>query len=117
MHFDQLQMHGGLPGVKSDNAVDAALARPRHQWAYGSAGDVFDLAAAYGFALATTHGYCDGNKRIAFVVTSPFLGVNGWDLDAAEPEVVHIVLDLVTGVCDEAQFATWLRTHSRPWTD
>lgn len=117
MHFDQLQQHGGLPGIKDENAVEAALARPRHKWAYGTAADLLDLAAAYGFALATTHGYSDGNKRIAFVATYTFLGLNGWDLDVPEPAVVQIMLDVAQSTCDEAQLADWLRARSTPWLD
>ena len=29
IHFDQLREHGGLAGVRDDNALEAALARAR----------------------------------------------------------------------------------------
>lgn len=41
-----------------------------------------------GFGLATSHPYRDGNKRIAFLAMVIFLGLNDWDLDALEAEVV-----------------------------
>jgi death-on-curing protein len=111
MHFDQLQQHGGLPGIKDENALDAALARPKHKWVYESATDIFDLAAAYGFALATTHAYSDGNKRIAFMAMYTFLGLNGWEPIAPEPAVVQVTIDVARGALGEAQLAEWLRRN------
>ncbi len=65
VHLDQLREHGGLPGLRDENTLEAALARPRHKWAYGST-DLATLAAAYGYGLVTSHPYRDGNKRTAF---------------------------------------------------
>ncbi len=41
-----------------------------------------------------------------------FLGINGWDLQAPEPEAVHFLLGLSTKRINEAQFADWLRQSS-----
>ena len=35
IHQEQLAEHGGLPGLKDENALEAALARPLHKHAYG----------------------------------------------------------------------------------
>ena len=35
MHREQLAEHGGLPGLKDENALEAALARPLNKAAYG----------------------------------------------------------------------------------
>lgn len=114
MHFDQLQQHGGLFGIKDENALESALARPRHRWQYEPGSDLCALAAAYGFGLATNHAYSDGNKRIAFVTMYTFLGVNGWEINAPEPQVVRLMVDVASGACDEEQLATWLRGHVEP---
>ena len=73
------------------------------------------LAAAYGYGFATAHGYSDGNKRIAFVAMYTFLGVNGLEIVAPEPQVVRLMIDVASGACDEAQLAAWLRQHVEPF--
>lgn len=117
MHYDQLQQHGGLYGIKDENALESALARPRNKWAYEPQSDLCALAAAYGFGLATNHGYSDGNKRIAFLAMYTFLGINGWEIVAAEPAVVQLMLDVAAHRCDEEALAAWLREHIEPLAD
>ena len=108
-HFDQLREHGGRPGVRDEGALEAALARPRHKWAYDRKPDLATLAAAYGFGLATAHPYVDGNKRAAFLAMLIFLGLNDLDLDATEPEVVTVMVGLASGQLKERELADWLR--------
>jgi death on curing protein len=57
------------------------------------------------------HPYRDGNKRIASLTMVVFLGLNGWDLDAPEAEVVSTMLALAAGRCSESELADWLRSH------
>lgn len=112
VHADQLKQHGGLPGLRDENALESALARPKNRWSYQSDGDLFDLAAAYGFGLATSHPYIDGNKRVAFLAMYVFLGLNDFDLEATQAQVVEVMLELASGSLDEAELAKWLRVHA-----
>jgi death on curing protein len=105
-----LREHGGLQGVRDENALESALAKARNKWAHESAPDLAALAAAYGYGLATSHPYHDGNKRIAFLAMVMFLGLNGWDLDASESEVVSTMLAVADGSYLEPELAEWLRT-------
>ena len=109
VHLDQIREHGGLPGVRDENGLEAALARPRQKWHYDADTDLATLAAAYAFGLAKAHAYNDGNKRIAFLSAMIFLGLNGKDLDATETEVVQVTTSLAAGSLTEAQLATWMR--------
>ncbi len=111
LHFQQLKRFGGLYGVRDEGAVESALARPRNQWAYAQAEDIAALAAAYGFDLCRGHGYSDGNKRIGFMAMAVFLEVNGWVLEAPEPEVVVTMLGVAAGEISETDLAAWLRKH------
>lgn len=117
MHFDQLREHGGMPGIKDENALESALARARNRWVYEPQSDLATLAAAYGYGLATNHGYGDGNKRIAFIAMYAFLGLNGREIVAPEPEVVRLMLDVADHRCDEPALATWLREHTIPFQE
>jgi death-on-curing protein len=108
-HLDQLREHGGLPSVRDENALEAALARPRQNHHYESDSDLAALAAAYAFGLAKAHPFNDGNKRAAFLAAMIFLGLNGKDLDATETEVVQVMTALAAGSLTEAALATWMR--------
>ena len=111
MHADQLREHGGLPGVRDENALESALARPRQKWAYGKERDLAALAAAYGFGMAKNHPYRDGNKRIALLTIAAFLGVNGYDLDATDADVVTTMVATAAGRVSEAELAGWIQDH------
>jgi death-on-curing protein len=117
VHLDQLREHGGLRGIRDENALESALARARNKWAYDSISDPAVLAAAYGYGLATSHPYHDGNKRIAFLAMVIFLGLNDWDLEAREADVVAISLGVAAGRCPEAELAEWLRNHIVPCSE
>ena len=111
IHQAQLREHGGTPGVRDDGLLESALARPRNKFAYAKRADIATLAAAYAFGLAKNHGFVDGNKRVAFVAAYVFLGLNGYDLDATEPDVVTTMEGVAAGRVREAALATWFREH------
>ena len=113
VHLDQLREHGGLAGLRDENALESALARPRQKWHYEGATDLPGLEAAYGFGLCRSHPYRDGNKRVAFVVMIVFLELNGLSFDAEEAEVVTAMLALADGRLSEDELATWLGTHAK----
>ncbi len=112
IHFEQLREHGGLPGVRDENVLESALARPRQRWRDGPGAHLATIAAAYAYGLTRSHPYRDGNKRIGFLVMVTFLGVNGLDFEAAESEVVAEMLQLAEGTVSEEQLTTWVRAHS-----
>ena len=45
IHFDQIRLHGGLPGIRDENALESALARPRNREVYDTSSDLAALAA------------------------------------------------------------------------
>jgi death on curing protein len=111
IHLAQLREHGGLPGVRDENALESALARPRQQWHYSDRTDVPSLAAAYAFGLVQNHPYCDGNKRVGFLAMVTFLGVNGHQFAATEAEVVTEMLALADGRVSAEALSEWVRQH------
>jgi death-on-curing protein len=113
VHLDQLREHGGLSGLRDENALESALARPRQQWHYEKTRDLPGLAAAYGFGLCRNHPYRDGNKRLAFVVMAVFLELNGLLLEAGEEEVVTVMLALADARLTENGLTKWLQAHVR----
>lgn len=111
IHIDQIREHGGPTGLRDENGLESALARPRHKWLYERDTDLAGLAAAYGFGLARNHPYVDGNKRVALVAMLTFLAVNRRDIDATDEEVLTTVLALAAGQLAEPALAEWLRSR------
>ncbi|HEX4999007.1 MAG TPA: type II toxin-antitoxin system death-on-curing family toxin [Terriglobia bacterium] len=109
IHHDQLKEHGGHPGVRDENGLEAALARPRNKWVYGEERDLAVLAAAYGFGLVNGHPFSDGNKRVGFLAMVTFLGINGYDFVSPDAEVVTEILSLAAGKRTEEELAEWAR--------
>jgi death-on-curing protein len=111
IHDDQVREHGGLPGLRDENALEAALARPQQKWHYAARVSIAGLAAAYGFGLARSHPYRDGNKRTAFLAMVTFVELNGYVFDATDAEVVAEMLALADGRVPEEELAGWVRRH------
>ena len=98
-----------MAGLRDESALESALARPKNKWVYSDERDIAALAAAYGFALVTSHPYRDGNKRIGFLALATFLGINGYQLTATDEGVVGEMLPLAAGHISEAELARWIR--------
>lgn len=113
IQLDQLRQHGGSPGLRDENLLESALARPRMRLDYEPDSDLATLAASYAFGLAKNHAFVDGNKRIAFAALFTFLGVNGLEFEATEKDAVRTILALASGEIDESQLAAWIRAHAR----
>lgn len=109
---DMLITHGGMPGLRDQNQLESALARPKQRFAYEPTADLAALAAAYGYGLARNHPYNDGNKRVAFVVMAVFLGLNGLEFTASEADAVTTIVALASGDLDEETLADWIRLHT-----
>ena len=114
IHQAQIREHGGALGVRDEGLLESALARPQHKLEYAAKPDWGTLAAAYAFGLAKNHGFVDGNKRVAFMAAYVFLGLNGYDLDADEPEVVATMEGVAESTMTEATLAKWFRSRVQP---
>jgi len=117
LHTDQIQEHGGSLGIRDEGLLESALARPQHKWHYDPTTDLSTLAAAYAFGIAKNHPFIDGNKRAALVTLYTFLALNGFELEAPEPEVVSVIVGTADGSLSEEVLASWIRAHLIPWSD
>lgn len=114
IHDRQLAEHGGSPGVRDENLLESALARPRQLQAYGDPPlDLAELAAALAYGLARNHPFADGNKRTAAVACETFIELNGATLEADDLELFPPYLALAESKLSECDFAAWLRPRLR----
>lgn len=114
IHADLLEQHGGLGGVRDENGLEAALNRAPNKLHYEPESTLYDLAAAYGFAIATSHPFSDGNKRTAFMCMFTFLGLNGYRIVASELDVVVLMTGVADGSVDEPSLSKWLEKNVEP---
>lgn len=111
LHAESLAEHGGGEGIRDENLLESALARPENLAAYGQP-DFADLAASYGLGLAKNHPFIDGNKRAAFLAVGLFLYLNGYRLRATQAEATLTMLAVAGSEITEAEFSAWIRDHA-----
>lgn len=113
MHDQALREYGGTQGVKSEDLLHSALARPENRWHYAESEvpDMAALAAAYAYGIARNHPFNDANKRTAWSCCVLFLRVNGVRIQVHAPEAVELMVTLASGGMEEEEFAVWLRQY------
>lgn len=65
-------------------------------------------------SVARDHPFQDGDKRIAFLTAVVFLGLNGYELEVSDEDVMANFVALAAGRLSEARLAAWIRRHIRP---
>jgi death on curing protein len=110
IHQEQLDEHGGL---KDENALESALARPMNKEAYGET-DIHVLAAAYLYCFVKNHPFSDGNRRTGYLAAFTFLYINGWLIEAEQADVIEFVLEVAAGEIDEDGATRFLRDFTVP---
>jgi death-on-curing protein len=103
-----LAEHEGPSGIRDENILESALARPQNLVADGAA-DIAELAAAYARGIARNHPLVDGNKRSASVAIILFLALN---IKLVAAQHADCVLKLAVGEITKADLATWIRDPS-----
>ena len=111
IHAQLLARFGGSSGIRDDNMLESALAKPRQLHAYGQP-NAYEMAAAYAFGIVKNHPFIDGNKRAGFVAAYTFLGINGIDFTASEEEAVIFTRGLAVGDVTIEEYTLWLRKSS-----
>ena len=111
VHSMLLAEHGGGTGTRDKSLLKSALARARQKYVYEPEASIFELAATYSFGIAKNHPFVDGNKRTAFVVGTLLLEINGFKLNAPEPNAAITFESLASGQLDEGELSAWFKEH------
>jgi death on curing protein len=115
IHDLQIQEHGGASGIRDLGLIESAINKPKNLKAYASP-DIPELAAAYAFGLTKNHGFLDGNKRTAYVVSRLFLRLHGWDFVVSPEERVIVFEKLGKGDYSLGGFTRWLKKNTQKTT-
>ena len=111
-HDQQINEHGGLPGLRDEGLLVSALSRPQNTYHYSnSKPDIAELAAAYAFELAKNHPFNDANKRTALIAMRLFLKLNGYDLSAPPEEKYRTIIQVAASEVSEVELAQWIRAN------
>ncbi len=113
LHDMMLSHYGGSAGVRDENMLESALAKPQQLFHY-SEPTMAQLGAAYAAGIVKNHPFLDGNKRTGFMMGAGFLERNGFEVYATETEAVTRTLALAAGEMTEAAYADWLKANSKP---
>lgn len=103
---------GDPPPVRDLGLLAAAAERPRAS-AFGEDAypDIWTKAAALLQSLLKNHPLVDGNKRLAWLSTAVFLGMNGHDMTAAENDDVYdVVISIAAGQHEVAEITEMVRS-------
>jgi death-on-curing protein len=109
LHAETLAEHGGLPGLRDEEGLQAALARAHHLYSYEPKFDLARLAGAHSFGIVRGHPFNDGNKRAGLLAIGLFLRLNGYDLPVEDVEAVETITALAAGSLTERKLVEWIR--------
>ena len=113
VHKMVIEMFGGSHGIRDNNALESALARPFQTF------DNADLylnpiqkAASLIESILINHPFIDGNKRTGYVLLRMFLIQNGIDILATQEEKYEFVIKIASGKIGYDQIVAWLQKYT-----
>ena len=99
----------GIGPMRDIGLLDSALHRPRAsvfgEDAYPS---IIGKAAVLLESIVRNHALVDGNKRLGWLATVVFLGLNGVELDAPDDNAYDMVVALAAGTLTHQRVAELL---------
>jgi death-on-curing protein len=117
-HDKALEIGGGLQGLRSYDSIAGAVGQP--QMTFGG-DDLYptmaEKAAAYGFFIAESQAFLEGNKRTAAISMLAFLDLNGYDFHQSDAEIEQMFVDLGADVIGQGEFFGWVVNHTMKQPD
>lgn len=117
IHREIIARLGGRCGIFDVGAIARNLTKPKNVFFYGAPGDLFELAAVYGYGFVKSQSFIDGNGPVGFLAVYTFLAINGWELMAPAGEAIQVFSGL--NRTPEAQstaiarLSQWLRHNTQ----
>jgi death on curing protein len=108
VHGRLIELYGGIQGVRDENALESAVARPKQLEAYGGIESASHLGGALAWAILRNHPFSDGNKRTAFAALNIFLERNGYRLTCSEVEETAMILRATASEITEDEWTAWV---------
>ena len=118
---DALELYAAIVGGTTGQAADqlrdragfeSALGRPRN-YALHEHADLALQAAALAHGIAESQTFVDGNKRLALIAMLAFLEINGFEIEASDPELAAWIVSL-SAAATPKELAKLIRARLRP---
>ncbi len=109
-----IETYGGIAGVRDQNALESAIARPQQLHAYGDIDSIAKLGAALAWAVLRNHPFADGNKRAAFAALMIFFTRNGYGLTCSQVEETGMILRAAASAISEDEWTAWVERSVAP---
>lgn len=113
VHNLVIEMFGGSHGIRDNNSLESALARPFQTF------DNQDLylspiqkAASLIESILINHPFIDGNKRTGYVLLRMFLIQNGIDISATQEVKYEFIIGIASGKIKYEEIVTWLQKYT-----
>ena|SRR5579875_3028025 len=114
IHAELIGNYGGSHGIRDENLLASAIARPQQLAHYEPDANVARIGASLAWGLAKNHAFVDGNKRIAIAAMITFLALNHHALTCSEAEETVMVLRMAASEIDEATWTAWVERVVAP---
>jgi death-on-curing protein len=99
---------GGSTGIGDIGLVESALGAAQNVFWYGR-GDLYQIAAAYGFHLAEAQAFVDANKRTGVSAALTFLSLKGIRVPEDDGSIYQALIDIANKRQDKGGLAVILR--------
>lgn len=106
-HNEAIRYSGGAKGIRDENALLSALARPYHGYHHR----IHQKAAALVHGVVKNHGFVDGNKRTAFCLVRLLAIRSGYELVATHEEIEAMLISVAEDRKDNVELVDWFRIH------
>lgn len=116
LHALQIELFGGLQGVRDLPGLESALAQPTAEF-FGVQRypDTFAQAGAYLYYIARAHPFADGNKRTALHAALTWLELQGETCPLDDQTLEDLVVEAIEAHWSPEQIAQALRgSPTRP---
>ena len=112
IHDQAIAIYGGSYGVRDMNEVSSVINNIYLTFGgYELYPTVEDKASFLAFGLIKNHAFIDGNKRTGVNTMITFLGMNGYELQATNEEMIDFGLAVATSELDQEGIAKWIKAH------
>ncbi len=113
IHDMQIARHGGVPGVRDEGLLDAAIAQP-----WQGFGDVEayptleEKATRLAYEVITQHPFADGNKRTGAALLVAVLRANGARFKPRAADLLAAVMGVASGELDYDGLLAFVRREA-----
>jgi death on curing protein len=107
---------GGRPAQAANQLRDQGAlesGRPAAHYAHYAGADIALQAAVLAHGIAESQAFIDANKRLALVAMLTFLELNGYRVEASDPDLADWILGFSAGTTPQ-QLAPLVRDAMRP---